>query len=264
MTRLKPRNPKQSAAFLAIVLVAMAAGLFAGPALFGGKKAQDGLSGAANSPHEFDLTAAEARGHNGVLVGRAKARSVAVYRTPHSRKPYRRIAARTLDGHRLPLVFLIKARRGGWVNAYLPTRPNLSTGFIRTRDLRLATDWYRMEVQLRRHRLVVWRGGNKIVDDPIAVGKAVSPTPTGHYYVTDLIRPPDPRGFYGPYAFGLSAHSKVFTTFEGGDGQVGIHGTNNPSVIGGNASHGCIRVRNRTIRKLAKQVPIGTPVRIER
>ena len=46
----------------------------------------------------------------------------------------------------------------------------------------------------------------------IAKGRAISPTPTGRYYVTDLIRPPDPDGFYGPYALGLSAHSPVYTT----------------------------------------------------
>ncbi len=97
---------------------------------------------------------------------------------------------------------------------------------------------------------------------PIAVGRAVSPTPTGSYFVTDLLRPPDPRGFYGPYAFGLSAYSPVYTSFAGGDGQVGIHGTNTPSVLGNDVSHGCVRVANATIARLARTVPLGTPVAI--
>jgi len=98
----------------------------------------------------------------------------------------------------------------------------------------------------------------------IAKGKAISPTPTGRYYVTDLIRPPNPRGFYGPYALGLSAHSPVYTSFAGGNGQVGLHGTNQPSVLGTDVSAGCIRVSNRVITRLAKQLPLGTPVDITR
>ena len=54
-------------------------------------------------------------------------------------------------------------------------------------------------------------------------------------------------GFYGPYALGLSAHSPVYTSFAGGDGQVGLHGTNQPSVLGTDVSHGCIRVANDVI-----------------
>lgn len=266
MTQLTPRI-KRSAVFLAIVLVAMVAGLFAAPLIFGHDDHSSGSlrAGAGTTPHHFSLGAAQAgAGGEASLVARAHGRRVAVYRSPRSPRPYRTIKARTLNGRRLPLVFLVKGRRHGWLNVHLPTRPNLSTGFIRTRDVSLATNEYRVAIQLRRHRLIVKRGARTVAREPIAVGKSLSPTPTGRYYVTDLIRPPDPRGFYGPYAFGLSAHSKVFTTFEGGDGQVGIHGTNVPGAIGHDVSHGCIRVRNRVIRRLAKELPLGSPVTISR
>ena len=187
-----------------------------------------------------------------------------VRRAPSTSSHARRVNARTVGSRRLPLVFLVKQRRPGWLQVYLPVRPNLSSGWVRASQLRLAADPYRVEVQLRRHRLIAWRGARRIVEQPIAVGKALSPTPTGRYYVTDLLRPPDPNGFYGPYAFGLSAHSPVFTTFEGGDGQVGIHGTNDPAAIGSDVSHGCIRVSNATITRLAKLLPLGTPVTIRR
>jgi lipoprotein-anchoring transpeptidase ErfK/SrfK len=96
----------------------------------------------------------------------------------------------------------------------------------------------------------------------VGVGGGFSQTQTGRYFVADLLRPPDPGGFYGPYALGLSAYSRVFTSFAGGDGQIGIHGTNAPEGVGSDVSHGCIRVRNGVIARLARLLPLGTPVSI--
>jgi lipoprotein-anchoring transpeptidase ErfK/SrfK len=146
----------------------------------------------------------------------------------------------------------------------LPVRPNHARGWVRASAVRLQTTAYRVTVRLHAHRLVVRERGRVIVRTPIAVGRAVSPTPSGRYFIADLLRPPDPHGFFGPYAFGLSAYSTVYTSFAGGDGQVGIHGTNQPDAIGTDVSHGCIRVANRVIRRLARRLPLGTPVRIER
>jgi lipoprotein-anchoring transpeptidase ErfK/SrfK len=119
-------------------------------------------------------------------------------------------------------------------------------------------------VRLTTHRLILYQRGKAVLRTPIAAGRAGAPTPAGKYYVTDLLRPPDPNGFYGPHAFGLSAHSRVYTRFLGGDGQVGIHGTNSPQLLGSDVSHGCIRVDNATIARLARIVPLGTPVEISR
>ena len=143
-------------------------------------------------------------------------------------------------------------------------RPNASTGWIRQADVTLATTTYRVRVELRRHRLAVAHDGRVVMRARIGLGRAVSPTPTGRYFVTELLRPPDPRGFYGPYAFGLSAYSPVYTSFAGGDGQIGIHGTNAPGSIGHDASHGCIRVANAVVTRLARRLPLGTPVTIVR
>jgi lipoprotein-anchoring transpeptidase ErfK/SrfK len=172
----------------------------------------------------------------------------------------RRAVVRRLHGR----VFLVKRRRGAWLQVYLPTRPNRSTGWVRARDVRLSATPYRLQVQLRRHRLVLRRAGHVVLRAPIGVGRAVSPTPVGRYYVTDLLRPHDPHGFFGPYALGLSAHSDVYTRFAGGDGQVGIHGTSEPAGLGRDVSHGCIRVRNAVISRLAHRVPLGTPVDVTR
>jgi lipoprotein-anchoring transpeptidase ErfK/SrfK len=44
---------------------------------------------------------------------------------------------------------------------------------------------------------------------------------------------------------------------------VGVHGTNDPSTIGTDVSHGCIRLRNEDILELSNDVHLGTPVFVE-
>ena len=43
---------------------------------------------------------------------------------------------------------------------------------------------------------------------------------------------------------------------------IGFHGTNQPGLIPGRPSHGCIRLRNHDIARFYRLVPVGTPVRI--
>jgi lipoprotein-anchoring transpeptidase ErfK/SrfK len=57
----------------------------------------------------------------------------------------------------------------------------------------------------------------------------------------------------------------VLTHFgAGGRGEIGLHGTNHPELLGQDVSHGCIRIANRDIRRLSKILPLGTPVEIAR
>jgi lipoprotein-anchoring transpeptidase ErfK/SrfK len=97
--------------------------------------------------------------------------------------------------------------------------------------------------------------------EPVAVGTGGTPTPTGSFYITMLVTPTN-QAAYGPYAFGLSAYSEVLFSFAGGDGQVGIHGTADTGSIGQDVSHGCIRVHNDAITRMANLLPLGTPVEI--
>jgi lipoprotein-anchoring transpeptidase ErfK/SrfK len=95
----------------------------------------------------------------------------------------------------------------------------------------------------------------------IAIGTEQDPTPVAPSFVTELIENVNPGGSYGPYAFGLSIHSDTQTEFAGGDGQVGIHGTNRPELIGQRVSHGCVRLTNDDVKRLVDlQLPLGTPV----
>jgi len=186
-----------------------------------------------------------------------RGRPLLVYRRPGAVRPTRRLGARVA-----PVLLVRARRRGGWLRVLLPLRPNGASGWIRVRDVVLRTDPYRVDVRLRAHRLVVRRAGRVVLRTPIGVGRAVTPTPRGLAYVTVLLRQPDPRGLYGPWAFGLSLYSPVLSSFGGGPGQVGIHGTDAPAGIGRDVSHGCIRLPNAAIERLAGILPLGTPVRI--
>jgi lipoprotein-anchoring transpeptidase ErfK/SrfK len=150
----------------------------------------------------------------------------------------------------------------GWLRVLLPTRPNGSTGWVRRDQVELHTVDDAVTIDLTARTLTVRTDDEVVLTTPVAVGTAQNPTPTGAFYVVDKLDTGQADGAYGPFAFGLSAHSDTLSEFGGGDGQVGIHGTNDPSSIGRDASHGCIRVPNEVAVELAATLDLGTPVTI--
>ncbi len=87
------------------------------------------------------------------------------------------------------------------------------------------------------------------------------PRPTGTFYLRERVPVSDSDGVYGPLALGLSAFSRFRTDWLGG-GQVAIHGTNEPQLIPGHVSNGCVRLHNRDVLRLDRIAGVGTPVRI--
>lgn len=164
----------------------------------------------------------------------------------------------------MPLTFLLERRTGSWLRVWLPVRPNGSRGWVRSADVRLSGLPYRLDVHPAAHTLRLYRFGSLARSFPIAVGKSSTPTPGGTYYLTSLLRPSNPRGDYGPYAYGLSGFSTVLKSFNGGNGIIGLHGTNDPASIGQDVSHGCLRMRNADIVYLTTRLALGTPVQILR
>ncbi len=68
----------------------------------------------------------------------------------------------------------------------------------------------------------------------------------------------------GPFALALSARSNVLQEFEGGPGQIGIHGRDGlGGTLGAAESHGCIRLDTASISWLAERIGPGTPVSID-
>jgi len=160
------------------------------------------------------------------------------------------------------IVFLVLARRGtGW-DVRVPARPNGAVGWVRNSDVVLQIDPYALRASLRRHTLVVYKHNRRVQVMSIGVGRPSAPTPTGSFFVTELLVAANPNGPYGAYAYGTSAFSDVYSEFEGGPGQIGVHGTNDPSSVGRNVSHGCIRLGDGDLSALAQIVPAGTPLTI--
>lgn len=149
-----------------------------------------------------------------------------------------------------------------WLHVELPIRPNGSTGWIPVAAAKLTRTGYRVAVSLSARTLTVTEGGAPVLTTPVAVGKSSTPTPPDSTYLWELIRPPDPKGPYGPYIFGLAEYSDAYAVFNGGDAQIGIHGQDEPWSIGYAASNGCVRLPNDVITKLATMLPLGTPVQI--
>jgi len=150
----------------------------------------------------------------------------------------------------------------GWIEVILPTRPNGTTGWIRNEDVSLYVVEGRIVVDLSERTLTYYEHGNEMLTSTVAVGTSRNPTPTGHFYVTDSVSLGHEGSPWGPHALGLSARSDTITEFNGGDGIIGIHGTNRSDSIGQAASLGCVRLDNDAITALHEMVPIGTPVEI--
>lgn len=196
------------------------------------------------------------------VVAEARVRSLPVYGYPGAKRPIARFGRRTPSGE--PRTFLVAQRLRGWERVYLPMRPNGRTGWVRDRQVSLKVNPYRVVVSRRHHTVSVYRYGRRIMRTKAGVGRSVMPTPAGTYFIVELLKQPNPRGAYGPYAFGLSAFSNVLYHFGAGPGQIGLHGTDYPAGLGTSVSHGCIRVSNAAISRLAHMLPLGTPVEIRR
>jgi lipoprotein-anchoring transpeptidase ErfK/SrfK len=158
------------------------------------------------------------------------------------------------------VVFLVAEQRRDWLKVLLPVRPNGSTGWVRSDQVRLSQHDFHIVVAIRAHTITVYDGGRIVDREPVGLGRRQTPTPGGLYYTTQLIRPPKPDTVYGTYAYVLSGFSEVLRTFNGDEPFIGIHGTNDPSGLGKDVSHGCIRMSNAGINKLAKLLPLGVPV----
>ncbi|MCJ7438246.1 MAG: L,D-transpeptidase family protein, partial [Acidimicrobiia bacterium] len=141
--------------------------------------------------------------------------------------------------HVIPQVFLVESEQKDWVEVLLPVRHNGTTGWVRKQDVQLTPNQFSIDISLADRQITVHDADEVLIQEPVAIGTSENPTPPGKYYLRVLLKAPDPNTVYGPYAFGLSAHSDVLTTFNGGDGEIGIHGNNDASVLGKDVTHGC-------------------------
>jgi hypothetical protein len=172
-----------------------------------------------------------------------------------------RVSTRTPEGTPEALPLLDRRSAGGqvWIRVRLPVLPNGTTGWVRRDRLsgyevvhtHLIVDRRRLKARLERRGRTVFRAR-------VGIGRRQWPTPGGSFMVRNRLSGFD-SPIYGALAFGTTARSATLTDWPGG-GFIGIHGTDEPELLPGRVSHGCIRLTNRKIRRLDRLTPIGTPV----
>lgn len=166
------------------------------------------------------------------------------------------------DPQALLVLQTARSSTGPWYRVLLPVRPNGTSGWVHGSAVQVTPTAYRVRVRLSARRLEVLVRGRRVRTWPVAVGTTLNPTPTGLFAVSEIVPQSPANGFFGPYIMPLTAHSPRLSDFDGGQGQVAIHGTSLPSLLGQAVSHGCVRMDNAAITWIARRVPRGAPVQI--
>jgi len=251
---------------LLVVSLAVAASplVLLGPGAWGAQGQGDpkqaaGTAGKQTFPRSYALTNNRV-GHWAVVVNRVAAHA----RPWTSSRVMTMVDIATGDG--TPNVVLILEGKDvsptkTWYRVRLAILPNNSTGWVPASALgELNTVHTHLYVDRANRTATLKRDGVTIFKTIIGVGRSYWPTPAGEYYIRSRLNGFD-SPVYGPLAFGTNARSATLTDWPGG-GFVGIHGTNEPQILPGAVSHGCIRMRNESILKLAKLMSVGTPLTI--
>jgi lipoprotein-anchoring transpeptidase ErfK/SrfK len=142
------------------------------------------------------------------------------------------------------------------IKVRLTRRPNATHGWVAAARVRLARTRWRIEVDRAHRRVALLHAGRAVARWRVVVGKPSTPTPTGLFAVTASYRTP-PTSFEGTWILALTAHSDALHAFDGGDGQVALHGRGGASLtdpLGTAASHGCVRLDNRAIGTIVARV----------
>jgi lipoprotein-anchoring transpeptidase ErfK/SrfK len=151
-----------------------------------------------------------------------------------------------------------------WLRVMVPGRPNGRQGWIEQRGTQRGSTRWKLVVRTASRRVIAYRDGRVVRVFAAVVGKPSTPTPHGSFFVEESVRVAA-GGSGGPFALATSARSSVLQEFDGGPGQIGIHGVDQLGGVPGTAvSHGCIRLANRAIRWLAARIGSGVRVTITR
>ena len=182
-------------------------------------------------------------------------RTLAVFAAP-GRRPFAKVTAKQMNDTWLPVI----DRRGPWTQVLLPSRPNGSTGWLRTAQLDERHTPYLVRVHVGSRRLELLRDGKPVGSWSVAVGAPETPTPVGRTFLLGSIV--DEGQSYSPLILPLGSHSDTLDSYGGGPGTVALHGWPDPSVFGKAVSHGCVRVPADALEQL-RLVPLGTLVIVD-
>lgn len=157
-------------------------------------------------------------------------------------------------------ILAIVAHRDGWYGVLHESLPNGKAGWIPTDAVELVREPWEIVVDRSEHRLHLYRGGKEVDRFPVATGRPGSPTPTGRFAVTDRLIPAKGSP-YGCCILALSGRqTNLPPGWTGGD-RLALHGVASDTV-GGAYSSGCVRIRERDLRRLMRDIPAGTRVTV--
>lgn len=197
----------------------------------------------------------------GSMVADAVGAKVDLYREPnvaYEEKPW--LDNPTHEG--LYVVFLVLEDKGEWLKVRVSARPNGLVAWIKRDQVALRTVPNRVLIEVGARRVTVFHGDEILLQETVAVGTDRTPTPLGRFFVDGIVQVPYDTGPYGAYQVSVSGFSEVLKSFDGGVGQIAMHGTNRPDLLGQPVSNGCIRLSNAAITKMAELAPNGTSVEI--
>jgi lipoprotein-anchoring transpeptidase ErfK/SrfK len=160
-----------------------------------------------------------------------------------------------------PTILAVAARKPGWVLVRTSVRKH-HVGWLPTDAGVLFSQPRTLVVDLSRRTLTVLHRGKATDTYRVAIGTAATPTPRGRFAVTDRLTTGAPGGDYGCCILALTAHQPKIAQGWGGGDRVAIHATPATWTLGQRVSHGCIRATNKALRRLMRQVRLGTPVTI--
>ncbi len=197
----------------------------------------------------------------GFLVADAAGPQVEIFSepgVPHPDKPP--MDNPTHEG--LAVVFLVLEEQPEYLKVRVSSRPNGMVAWVKRDQVTLREVPNRVLVEVGASRVTVFHGDEVIFQETAAMGSERTPTPLGSFFVDGIVDVEYDHGPYGAYQISVAGFSEVLTSFGGGNGQIAIHGTNRPELIGQPVSNGCVRLTNEAITALAWLAPTGTPVEI--
>ena len=153
------------------------------------------------------------------------------------------------------------ARGGLWIRARLPAR-RAQTGWLARSALAGYEEVHtRLIVDRARLTLTLLRNGRAVFRAPVGIGRAAHPHSGGR-----LLRPRPPAALRQPVlrARRLRHQRAVRDADRLARRRLRRDPRDqpSPSSFPGRVSHGCIRLRNADILRLARLLPVGTPLEI--
>jgi lipoprotein-anchoring transpeptidase ErfK/SrfK len=197
----------------------------------------------------------------GFLVADAVGPVVDLYREPgviYDERPW--LDNPTHEG--LAVVFQVLEEQPEYLKVRVSSRPNGLVAWVKRNQVTLRAVPNRVLVEVGARRVTVFNGDEVVFQETAAVGTDRTPTPLGQFFVDGIVELAYDRGPYGTHQVSVSGFSDVLTSFGGGNGQIALHGTNRPELLGQPVSNGCVRLSNDAIGRLAWLAPTGTPVEI--